>query len=294
MGAIMILITGAAGKTGRAVIRALTQRGEKVRALARRPEGAKALKALGVNEVVAGDLLDGPAVKRAAEGARAVYHIAPNVSPHETVIGANVIAAAQAAQVERFIFHSVLHPQVEAMPHHWQKMRVEELLFASGLPFTILQPTAYMQNLLAYWQSICEQGVYAVPYPPQTRLSLVDLEDVAEAAARVLTEDGWLGATLELAGTPPLSQTDVAETLSRRLNRPVRAEAVPLEIWERNARSGGMGGYQVTTLMQMFRYYAQHGLLGNPRVLGWVLQRPPASLEEFVERTRVRSVQDAL
>ncbi|MBI4761492.1 MAG: SDR family oxidoreductase [Chloroflexota bacterium] len=281
----MILITGAAGKTGQAIIRALRKRGEALRAVARRPEQADALKALGVEEVIVGDLLDGPEMKRAVQGARAVYHIAPNVNPHEVAIGRNVIAAAKSAQVERFVFHSVLHPQVEAMPHHWQKMRVEELLFESGLPFTILQPTAYMQNILAYWQSIREQGVYAVPYPPQTRLSLVDLEDVAEAAALVLTEGGWLGATLELVGTAPLSQTDLAEILSRRLNRPVRAAAVPLETWEQNARSSGMGEYQITALMQMFRYYARHGLIGSPSVLKCLLRRPPASFEDFIERT---------
>lgn len=281
----MILITGAAGKTGRAVIRALKERGEAVRALVRRAEQAESLQALDVEEVLAGDLLDGPAMKRAVEGVRAVYHIAPNVSPHEVAIGANVIAAAGSVRVERFVFHSVLHPQVEAMPHHWQKMRVEELLFASGLPFTILQPTAYMQNILAYWRSIREEGVYAVPYPPQTRLSLVDLEDVAQAAATVLTEDGWLGATLELAGTPPLSQTELAEALSRLLDRPVRAAAIPLETWERNARSSGMGEYQVTTLLHMFRYYARHGLVGCPAVLKCILRREPASFDAFVART---------
>ena len=61
------------------------------------------------------------------------------------------IRAAQSAGVERFVYHSVLHPQVEIMAHHWQKMRVEEQLFESGLSFTILQPAAYMQNVLAGW-----------------------------------------------------------------------------------------------------------------------------------------------
>ncbi len=66
---------------------------------------------------------------------------------------------------------------------------------------TILQPTAYMQNILAGWRSIVEDGIYRVPYPIDTRISLVDLRDVAEAAARVLTEDGHVGATYELVGT---------------------------------------------------------------------------------------------
>ena len=58
--------------------------------------------------------------------------------------------AARRAGIRHLVYHSVLHPQVEAMPHHWQKMRVEEQLFAAGLPYTILQPAAYMQNVLAH------------------------------------------------------------------------------------------------------------------------------------------------
>ena len=134
----MILITGAAGKTGRAIIQALAKRGETVRALVHRPDQVASLKALGVEDVLVGDALDPSVVQQAVQDVRAIYHIAPNVSPDEVTIGRIIIAAAQSADVERFIFHSVLHPQIEAMPHHWLKMRVEELLFESGLSFTIL------------------------------------------------------------------------------------------------------------------------------------------------------------
>ena len=184
----MILITGAAGKTGRAIIQALTKRGEIVRALIHRPDQVPSLNALGVKDVIVGDARDQANLEHAVKNVRAIYHIAPNVSPDEVTIGKIIIAAAQSADVERFVFHSVLHPQVEAMPHHWLKARVEELLFASGLPFTILQPTAYMQNVLAHWDQILEHGKYPIPYSPETRLSLVDLEDVAEAAAQVANE----------------------------------------------------------------------------------------------------------
>jgi NAD(P)H dehydrogenase (quinone) len=280
----MILVTGAAGKTGRAVIRALAERREPIRALIHRPEQAPSLKALGVHEALVGDLLDQATMKQAVEGVRAIYHIAPNVSPDEGSIGKIVIAAAQTANVERFVFQSVLHPYVEAMPHHWQKARVEELLFASGLRFIILQPTAYMQNVLAYWDQILEHGRYPVPYSPETRLSLVDLEDVAQAAAIVLTEPGHVGATIELVGTPAMSQLEIVETLSRQLGRPVTAEVVPLEEWERKARASGMGDYQVSSLTQMFRYYENHGLIGNSNALNGLLRRQPISFAGFVMR----------
>lgn len=280
----MILITGAAGKTGRAIIQALTKRGETVRALVHRSDQTASIKALGVDDVIVGNLLDQSVIQQAVQDVRAIYHIAPNVSPDEMSIGRIVIAAAQTASVERFVFHSVLHPQVEAMPHHWLKARVEELIFESNLPFTILQPTAYMQNVLAHWNQILEQGKYPIPYSPETRLSLVDLEDVAEAAAIVLTEPGHIGATIELVGTEAMSQVEIARTLADQLGRPVEAEVVLLEEWERVARSSGLGDYQILTLVKMFCYYESHGLIGNPNALRVLLQKPPASFADFVER----------
>src|SRR5512137_1182733 len=280
----MILITGAGGKTGRAVVRALADRREPMRALLHRPEHVPALRALGATETLAGDLLDPRVVQAAMQGASAVYHMAPNVSPDELAMGQNVIAAARAAGVERFVFHSVLHPHVEAMPHHWQKARVEELLFASGLPFTILQPTAYMQNLAGAWETIVTAGRYTVPYSTETRLSLVDLEDVAQAAARVLTEPGHLGATIEMVGTPGTTPRQLAAALGAVLGRTVTAEAEPLEVWSERTRVSGMGEYQRNTLAAMFAYYNEHGLAGNPQALGALLGRPPTSVEVFVRR----------
>lgn len=280
----MILITGAAGKTGRTLIGGLAQRGEPVCAFVRAESQVAQVLAVGAQQAVIGDLRDGLAVRRAAQGVRAIYHICPNMNPDEVAIGRNVIDAARTATVERFVYHSVLHPQVEAMPHHWNKLRVEEMLFESNLPFTILQPTAYMQNLLAGWRAIVERGLYAVPYPPETRISLVDLEDVTAVAAQVLIDTGHLGATYELVGAAPLTQTEVAALLSEELARPVTAEGIPLATWERNARSTGMAEYTRETLLQMFRYYERFGLVGSPNVLGWLLGRPPTTLRSFVRR----------
>lgn len=280
----MLLITGAGGKTGQALIRALAAKGETIRALVRRDEQAEAVQALGAYEVIAGDLLDEDAVCRAMEGVRSVYHIPPNVHPDEVAIGRRVIDAAREAGVTHFVYHSVLHPHTQAMPHHWNKLRVEEMLFESGLPFTILQPTAYMQNILAGWDTLVAESILRVPYPVDTCLSLVDLDDVAEAAADVLTELGHTRATYELVGTRALSQSEVAEILSQKIGRAVQAEAEPVEAWEKRARKTGMGEYQVSTLVSMFRYYERFGLWGNPNVLGWLLRRQPTSFPAFVER----------
>jgi len=280
----MILVTGAAGKTGTAVLKALAARGARVRALVRRAERATAVKALGAAEVVIRSFDDSGALARAAAGARAIYHICPNVSRDEIAFARNVVAAAQAQHVSHFVYHSVLHPQIEAMPHHWAKMRVEEMLFASGLELTILQPGAYMQNILAAWRGVLDDGVFRVPYPVETRLSLVDLSDLADAAAVVLMNDGHAGATYEIAGTGPLSQAEVAAAIGVVLGRTVRAEAETIDAWEARARAAGVGGHERATLAAMFRDYAQHGLAGNPNTLRWLLGRAPHDLAEFLGR----------
>jgi uncharacterized protein YbjT (DUF2867 family) len=195
------------------------------------------------------------------------------------------MAAALAANVPHFVYHSVLHPQTQDMPHHWHKLRVEENLFQSGLTYTILQPASYMQNILAGWNSIITEGLYRIPYAPQTQLGMVDLADVAEAAAVILTESGHEGAIYELAGPEVLSQQDVAEILSRQLDRPVRVEIIPQHEWEQQARRLGRDDYEIQTLLKMFRYYEQHGFAGNPNVLARLIGRPPTPFVEFVVRT---------
>lgn len=277
----MILVTGAGGKTGKAVIKALVARGAAVHAFVHHETRIPEAIALGARAASAGSLDDAAAVARAAQGTYTIYHICPNVSPFEVAFARAVLEGITRAGVRRFVYHSVLHPQIEAMPHHWEKMRVEELLFNSGLDVTVLQPTAYMQNLLASWPSIVANGVFSVPYPADTRMSLVDLADVGEVAARVLTEDGHVGATYELVGTAPLTQTEVAVSLSVALRKPVRVETESLDAWDARARAGGMGDYQRETLIKMLRYYAEHGLVGNPAVLRALLGRAPRSLADF-------------
>src|SRR5690349_5563794 len=129
----MILVTGAGGKTGKAVIKALVARGAAVRAFVRNPAHEATLTALGAAEIVAGAMDDPDAVARAVRGTKAIYHICPNVSSHEVAFARTLIAAATQLAAPRLVYHSVLHPQIEAMPHHWAKLRVEEMLFSSSL-----------------------------------------------------------------------------------------------------------------------------------------------------------------
>ena len=163
-------------------------------------------------------------------------------------------------------------------------MRVEEMLLTAGLDLTILQPAAYMQNILGAWRGIMEDGVLRIPYPAETRLSLVDLDDVAAAAAIVLTSEGHGGATYELAGTAPLSQKEVATVIGAVLGRAIRVETEALDAWEARMSGSGMSAYARLALISMFRYYAEHGLVGNFNTLRWLLGRSPNDLAHFLGR----------
>jgi uncharacterized protein YbjT (DUF2867 family) len=301
----LILVTGAAGKTGRAVIRALAAKGQRVRALVHRDAQRNPVESLGAQEVIVGDMHEESTLRAAAQGARAVYHVCPNIHPDELLIGRVAIAAARAVGVERFVFHSVLHPQIQAMPHHWNKLHVEEALLESQMSYTILRPSNYMQNVLAGllpsdyrqnvlagWRMIVESGVYMVPYSVKsgTRTNMVDLEDVAHAASVVLTEPGHLGATYELAGPDILTQTEIAQILGKHLKRQVRVEELSVEAWMRNAKVVGMGDYQIETLAKMFQYYDRYDFLGNSLTLSSLIGRAPKSFDAFIERKIRESV----
>ena len=289
----MILITGAGGKTGRALTKELSKL-ESVCALVHREEQIPLLKLLGAQKITLGDMRDDDAIRFVMQGVRAVYHICPNMSPDEIVIGKLVIQEARKAGAEHFVYHSVLHPQTEKMKHHWQKLRVEEMVFESGLPYTILQPAPYMQNLLAGWKSIIEEGILHVPYSVNARFSFVDLEDVVAAASIVLTQPDHFHAIYELAGTPPTSHVEVAGIFERVLNRPVRAEQTEPSVQTKSTpvvRRQGLpenadepGDYKTKNLSSMFAYYDQWGLAGNPTILRWLLRREPISLESFITR----------
>jgi NAD(P)H dehydrogenase (quinone) len=279
----LILLTGAGGKTGRALIKALSIPGS-ICAFVHTNEQALIAKAQGIKRVVVGDLRDEAAIHSAMQGVSSLYHICPNMHPAEAEIGHLLIRAAREQKVEHFVYHSVLHPQTEKMNHHWQKLRVEEALLESGLAFTILQPAPYMQNLLSGWQSIVEGGILRVPYSVHSRFSFVDLADVAESARIVLTEPGHRFATYELAGTSPMSHVEVIAIINQALNETFTTEQMEIQAWRSRAERGGMSPYAVETLSGMFEHYDRYGLAGNPNVLKWVLKRDPATFESFIRR----------
>ena len=127
-----------------------------------------------------------------------MYAIPPAFKPNEHELMVNAIRAAEAADVDRFVFHSVLHPWTPGLLHHQRKAATEAVLRDSSLSWTILQPAMFAQTSLIF----VRPGVTEVriPYSPEAPFTVIDLADVAEAAAIVLLDDGHDFATYELAG----------------------------------------------------------------------------------------------
>ena len=143
----MILVTGAGGLTGQAVIKALVKRGIEVCALVHRESQTEQITAIGAKKAVVGDMLNLCDLQAAMDGADSIYFISSTANPNEYAMGQMAIDAAEKAGIKHFIYHSVLHSILREMPHHKQKNEVENLLVNSGLDYTILQPAVLMQNL---------------------------------------------------------------------------------------------------------------------------------------------------
>ena len=279
-----ILVTGASGKTGRRVIAELAARGAWVRAFIRRPAVADELTRSGAQEIAIGDLGDRESLVRALTGAGQVLHICPPLHPREDAIAKELIELAAGQGVDRFVLYSVMHPLLSNVPNHARKLEAERHLVNSGLTYTILQPIRYMQHLATVWPSVIRDGVHCMPFSTKAKISAVDLADLAEAAALVMTTPGHEAATYQLAGPHALSQEDMAAILTRILGRPIRAAARPFEEVRRDAEAAGLPAERIATMGMMSAHYDAHGLVGNPNVLRWILGREPTTYEAFVRR----------
>jgi uncharacterized protein YbjT (DUF2867 family) len=144
-----------------------------------------------------------------------------------------------------------------------------------------------MAHVIPIWKAIVASGVHEMPFGVDARFSLIDLADIAEAAQIVLTSPGHDFATYELAGPEALSQTDCAVIISALIGRPVQAKAKPLDQFRTEALAAGMPGARVETMCVMNRHYDAHGLVGNPNVLRWLLQREPTNFRAFLQREMI-------
>jgi uncharacterized protein YbjT (DUF2867 family) len=279
-----LLLTGANGRTGRAILQSMSKAGLSVRAFIRDPAQEGALLELGADECVVGDMGDAASIAKAVSGVDKILHIGPPMHRDEVDIVERFIEAGAAEGIDHFIYYSVMHPLRREVRHHRLKLDAEERLIESGLPYTIIQPARYMQHTVPIWKQIVQDGVHAMPFDIEKQFNVVDLADLADACAVVATSQRHLYATYELAGPEPLSQVDMARVISEVINQPVRAEAIPLEVVEEKARAAGASDDRVEQMVIMNRHYTEHGFRGNPNILEYLLGRPATQYRAYIQQ----------
>lgn len=277
-----VLMVGATGQYAGLVLPALTARGATVRAMVRAPARADATRALGAAEVVVGDLNDPNSLRDAAEGVDGVFHLNPAFQPNEAEQGVAMVQAAKAAGVGTFCFSGAIHPSISRMSNHAGKRAVEQALYESGMAFTVLQPTLFMQTLANGWPAVLKTGALAVPYDKTRRASYVDYRDVAEAAAIALTGDRLAYGTFELCAAGMVDRVELAAIIGRALGRTIEAAEPTFDAW---ADAAGLApGPRRDGMRAMYDDYDRFGFPGgNPLVLTAILGRPPRTLAAFFE-----------
>ncbi|WP_214104719.1 NmrA/HSCARG family protein [Acrocarpospora catenulata] len=256
-----VLVIGATGQQGGATARALLAAGVPVRALVRDPaaDRAKSVEALGA-ELVTGDLRDRDSVFRAAQGARAVFSLQmPEMKggtfdfDGELTQAVNLIEGALAAGVPQFVHTSVSgagrHTEspgwgegrwASLAPYYAAKAGIQDRVRAAGfVHWSLIKPGFFMENFLPSVAYLIPRGVeggLATVLKPQTRLSLVAVDDIGRtAAAAIAAPQRFDGVELELA-SDYLTMTDIAKTLSRALGTELPAP----DMTEEEAIAAGM------------------------------------------------------
>ena len=228
----LILVTGATGKQGGAVTRALLARGHRVRALTRNPDApaAAALALLGV-ELSTGSFEDAASLERAVAGVDAVFAMStPFEAGTDVEVRQGKAIATAARDVSHLVYTSVgSADQKTGIPHFESKFAVEEHIRGLGVRHTILRPVYFMSNLF-FPQTLegLKKGVLAMPMPADRKLQQVAVEDIGAFGALVLEQpERFAGKAIDLAGDD-LSGAEAAATLSKVTGRAISYAPVPL------------------------------------------------------------------
>lgn len=241
-----ILVIGATGKTGRAVVDALTARGVKVAAASRTPETVEAATHdAGPVRAVRFDWADRATWAPALEGAEGLYVVGPTAHPTGEVLVGELLA--EAADVRRVALLSVIGADrlpPEVMMADWE--RDVRAAGAAGKEWTILRPNWFIQNFgNAFAAPLRDKGVLELP-AADAALSFVDTRDVAEVAAAALTEDGHAGRIYDITGPESLTYAEALKTIAAAAGRDLTYRAISHEQAAENLRAAGVRERAIT------------------------------------------------
>ena len=232
---LSVLVTGATGQQGGALARVLLDKGHRVRAFVRRPDSpeAKELKRLGA-ELTEGNFEEPSTIEGAARGVDAVFVVAtPFGAGTEAEVRHGIAAAdaAKAAGVGHLVYSSVANADRDTgIPHFDSKREVEEHIERLGVPYTIVAPVYFMENLLAPWTlPELKGGRLPMALSSSRPLQQIALSDIAAFTALILEKrKDFAGQRLDIA-SDEMAGDEVAETLTRVTGHEIHYVELPLE-----------------------------------------------------------------
>ena len=262
-----VLVTGATGQQGGAVVDALTsgEYGEfAVYGMTRNAEGeaAAALADRGVH-VVEADMDDRSSLDDAVAGMESVFLVTTffEAGPEaEAEQGMRVIDACADAGVDHVVYSSVASADTAPLDHFASKRRVEEHLADSGLAWTVVRPVYFMQNFDWLEQDVRE-GTLAMPLAEGVSLGVVDIADIGRTVGVVLADpDSWVGETIDVAGDE-LTLAGFAAAFTAALDREVGAIHVDVEAYRAEAGD---------EMADMYRWFNEGGYdVDVPELSAW-------------------------
>lgn len=273
-----VLVVGASGTTGSHVVEELLAAGVPVRAASRRRETADRLQQRGV-EAIAASPEDRTAVRAAVAGVTACYV----VTPSNPDMAASEVAWARAAADAgaHLVKLSVIGASADS-PLRFGRMHAaaEAAIEATGVSWTFLQPTGFMQNDLA-WAHQIPSGTIAGPVMAAA-WSIVDVRDIAAVAAAAVTKpEAYAGRRLALTGPEARTPRDRIAALGLILGRDMTAVDVPVDAAVAQLRGFGVTEWEADGLGELFRLYEADRATWVSAVVPEVLGRPARSWEDF-------------
>ena len=279
----MILVTGATGMTGSELVRRLSARGVSVRGLTRNMTKAAALSALPNVEMQEGNMEQPETLSSPLRGIERAMLISSS-DARMLEVQSNFIEAARKAGVRYVVKLSGIMPELDS-PFRYARMHgeIEKRLEASGMAFTHLRAGEFFTAYFRRVPSIVAKGELTLPME-DARIASIDIGDIAEVAATVLTDTGHEGKIYPLTGPEALSMTEVAEKLSVVTGKPIRYINIAPEEARSANLANGMPPYMADGLFELFaeRRKGKEAQVSSviPEIFGWQATR----LDEFAAR----------
>ncbi len=276
----MILITGASGTVGKAVLAKVARSGEKHRAMYRSKE--EAAKAPAGTEAIVADFSDKASLVAALRGVESVYLVCSPI-PGLVQLEGNAIEASEAVGVRRIVLNSALGAGDYGKSFPSWHRKVEDKLKATKMAHCIIRPNSFLQNALTYYApGIRAQGAFYGAMR-NARTSYLDVRDIATVAAKALRGGEHEGKTYELNGPEALTCANVAEKISKHAGIAARYVDIPVEALRKAMLDQRMPEWQATALLELQEYYTsgKGGTLDG--VLEGLLGRPSITMDQFLE-----------